>query len=92
MPLHTDLLKSWIGSAFRNTTVFNSTSSITIPYGRFNAQVSGRAGTGTNATPGTAASYSGNSAATYNSGSPATYNAGTTASYSGNNADVKKAL
>jgi hypothetical protein len=58
-----DLNKSWIGAASRGTTTFNAPSSLTIPYGRYKATVSGRGGSG-NAP--TAASYAVNYNTNYN--------------------------
>jgi len=46
MPRSTDLEKTWIVGAERKATTFNSPSTLTIPYGRYNAKVTGRGGSG----------------------------------------------
>lgn len=46
MPKSTDLEKTWIVASERNSTTFNAPSTLTIPYGRYQATVTGRGGSG----------------------------------------------
>ena len=60
-----DLNKTWIASGKANNT-FNANSSVTIPYGRYRAVVSGKGMDGTNATPSTASAWTTNYNTNYN--------------------------